>query len=279
VTAIAALTDVLIAQAHEASDGLWDPKLKGYLVVISAIALFCGSVYLLLWTNMGSSLGFLVAGAAVTGIVLMLSTLWITGQFPNGKLGRLPKWNVHEMIQVPVGADAVQATQQSRVGLVSDVASGSVAEASQADAGQIKADLDAHIAGETADPDEKLFNSADDFRAVRTWKVGGERKMPIWWSKKGEYAAVEVCTLTVKPATYDEINNPPFVRDCDPAQPQQLIVLHHDLGAQRLPSAITMAASAVLLAGFLYGLYIVELRQREQAAAAAAPESGVPATT
>jgi hypothetical protein len=279
VTAIAALTNVLIAQAHEGDDGLWDPKLKGYLVVITAIALFCGSVYLLLWTNMGASLGFLVAGAAVTGIVLMLSTLWITGQFPNGKLGRLPKWNVHEIIEVPVGADAVQLTQESRVGLISRVATGTVPDASQADAGQIKADLDTDIAGETADPDDKRYNSADDYKAVRTWKVGGERKMPIWWSKKGEYAAVQACALTVKPPTYDEVNNPPFVRDCDPAKPQQLIVLHHDLGAQRLPAAITMVASVILLAGFLYGLYIVELRQRQQAAAAAAPESGVPATT
>jgi hypothetical protein len=272
VTALVGIANILVAQAHGGGgDGLWDPKLKGYVVVISAVGLFCGSVYLLLWTNVGSSIGFLVSGAAVAGIVLMMSTLWVTGQFPNGYLGRLPKWNVTQILT------ASEGVQASDVGKVRNIANGNVPEASQAIAGQIKADLDAEIAGETADPDNKLFTNADAYKAVRTYRVGGERKMPIWWSTKPEHAAVEICTLTVKPATYDELNNPPFIPDCDPTVANRIVVLHHDLGSLRLPAAYTMAGSAVLLAGFLYGLYLVELRQRQ--AAAAPPESTVPATT
>ncbi len=274
--AFVSLAHVLVGQAAEGEHhGLWDPKLKGFLVVISALLLFCGSVYLLLWTNLGSSIAFLVAGAAVAGILLMMSTLWVTGQFYNAYPGRLPKWNVKEVLTVPAGTDPVQTTTESAVGKIRSIANGTVQEAPQGVAGQVKADLDADIAGQNAE--QMLFTTADDYKAVKTWQVGGARKMPIWWSKKGEYAAVDICTLTVKPADYDELNNPPFVRDCDPTKPEQVITLHHDLGSQRLPGAITWAASAILLGGFLYGLYMVELRQRQQAAAAESP--GVPATT
>ena len=42
---------------------LWNPTILGVLVFISAVMLFCGSVYLLLGTNLGARLGFLVAAA------------------------------------------------------------------------------------------------------------------------------------------------------------------------------------------------------------------------
>ncbi len=269
MSVFATLANVLVAQAHGGGgNGLWDPKLKGYVVVISALLLFCGSVYLLLWTNVGSSIAFLASGAAVAGIMLMLSTLWVTGQFPNGYLGRLPKWNV-EQILAPG-----QSTAESDIGLIRRIGA-DTEPAEQGIAGQIKADLDAEIAGETAT--QQLYTTADDYQAVATYQVGGERKMPIWWSKKPEYAAVETCALTTPPPDYDELNNPPFVRECDPDQPTQIVVLHHDLGSLRLPAALTMLGSTILLAGFLYGLYLVELRQRQ--AAATPSDAPVPATT
>ena len=59
----------LLAQHAAARRTLWDPTILGVLVVISAIGLFCGSVYLLLGTNLGARLGFLVAGACLTGFM------------------------------------------------------------------------------------------------------------------------------------------------------------------------------------------------------------------
>jgi hypothetical protein len=270
VTALVSLASAIVAQAAEGeAHGLWDPKLKGYLVVISAVMLFCGSVYLLLWTNVGSSIGFLLAGAAVSGIVLMLSTLWVTSQFPNGYLGRQPKWKVEQVLAPNTGPEA------SDIGKIRTI-NANTAEAAQSVAGQIKADLDADISGPAAT--NKLYATADAYRAVKTYQVGGARKMPIWWSKKPEYAAVVTCTLTKAPTDLDQLNNPPFVPDCDPAIPTQTVVLHHDLGSLRQPAAFTMAGSAILCAGFLYGLYLVETRQR-QAAATPPADAPVPATT
>jgi len=39
-------------------------KLRGYFIVVFAVGLFCGSIYLLLATNLGGRLGFLVAFAS-----------------------------------------------------------------------------------------------------------------------------------------------------------------------------------------------------------------------
>ena len=61
---------------------LWDPTILGVLVVLSAVGLFCGSVYLLLGTNLGARLGFLVAGACLSGFMVLLSSLWITTATP-----------------------------------------------------------------------------------------------------------------------------------------------------------------------------------------------------
>ena len=47
---------------------LWYPTILGILVVVAGIALFCGSVYVLLATNLGARLGFLVAFTALMGL-------------------------------------------------------------------------------------------------------------------------------------------------------------------------------------------------------------------
>ena len=69
----------LIAEIVEgpAHPNLWNPTILGVLVVLSAIGLFCGSAYLLLATNLGGRLGFLVAFASLTGFMVLLTTLWL----------------------------------------------------------------------------------------------------------------------------------------------------------------------------------------------------------
>ena len=55
---------------------LWNPTIIGVLTVLCAVGLFCGSAYLLLGTNLGGRLGFLVAAAGLTGFLVLLTTLW-----------------------------------------------------------------------------------------------------------------------------------------------------------------------------------------------------------
>src|SRR3982074_2479542 len=74
---------------------LWYPTILGVLVVVAGIALFCGSAYLLLATNLGARLGFLIAAAALSGFMVLLSALWLTTAAPLHTLrGRVRSWKV-----------------------------------------------------------------------------------------------------------------------------------------------------------------------------------------
>jgi hypothetical protein len=83
----------LLATTEVKDDGWW-----GYLVVLCAVILFCGSVYLLLYTNLGNNIALMLSVASVTGFVMLLSFSWMTQQFPNGPLGRAPAWEVDDMV-------------------------------------------------------------------------------------------------------------------------------------------------------------------------------------
>ena len=75
----------------------WDPQLRGFLAVLVGVVVLMGSVYLLLGTNLGSRLGFLVALSALFGwCTLMGLTWWIYGTI--GMLGEAPKWEVKEVV-------------------------------------------------------------------------------------------------------------------------------------------------------------------------------------
>src|SRR5436190_14870346 len=79
--------------------GLWYPTILGVLVVVAGIGLFCGSIYLLLGTNLGARLGFLVAFTGLTGFMVILTLLWSTTASPLNTLkGRLPAWQVKQVV-------------------------------------------------------------------------------------------------------------------------------------------------------------------------------------
>ena len=89
----------LLLAAELVEKSLWYPTILGVLVVVCAVGLFCGSVYLLLGTNLGARLGFLVAFTGLMGFLLILSTLWITTASPLNTLkGRIPQWKVQQVV-------------------------------------------------------------------------------------------------------------------------------------------------------------------------------------
>ena len=68
----------------------WEPELRGLLTVIIGVVMLMGSIYMILATNMGARLAFLVALAGLTGwMMLMGATWWIYGI---GLRGPDPTW-------------------------------------------------------------------------------------------------------------------------------------------------------------------------------------------
>lgn len=73
----------------------YDPEIRGVLVVVVAGAILCGSVYLLLATNLGARLGFQVALTGLLGWLMLLSAFWWI--YGVGAIGDLPEWRVEEI--------------------------------------------------------------------------------------------------------------------------------------------------------------------------------------
>lgn len=73
----------------------YDPEIRGALIFAFCLVFFVGSGWLLLATNVGSRLGFLLAAAGLFGWLTVLSiSWWIYGV---GAIGDLPEWSVEEV--------------------------------------------------------------------------------------------------------------------------------------------------------------------------------------
>ena len=68
----------------------WEPELRGMLIVIIAVVTFCGSVYLILATNLGARLGFLVALTGLAGWMALMGIIWMI--YGIGLKGPEPSW-------------------------------------------------------------------------------------------------------------------------------------------------------------------------------------------
>ena len=68
----------------------WQPELRGIIVVVIAVGVLMGSVYLVLATNLGARLGFLVTLAALFGWLAMMGFVWMI--YGIGLQGPLGSW-------------------------------------------------------------------------------------------------------------------------------------------------------------------------------------------
>lgn len=89
----------------------FDPHIRSILVVLTGFVILCGSVYLLLLTNVGSRLGFLVAAAGLFAWMFILGITWTLTPPAIGPRGHTPTWEVIDIAYGdPAGAasDVVQ---------------------------------------------------------------------------------------------------------------------------------------------------------------------------
>ena len=113
---------LITAAEGPAHPNLWNPTILGVLVVLSAIGLFCGSVYLLLGTNLGARLGFLVVFASLTGFMVLLTTLWWSSG--NSGIdpphGHSPNWRVVDVVANPSQSKIATAREALTKGTPAD---------------------------------------------------------------------------------------------------------------------------------------------------------------
>jgi hypothetical protein len=277
----------------------WDPVLTGYLAVIIGIAVLCGSVYLLLATNLGVRLGFLVAWTGLWGWMLLMSIVWWV--FGIGWIGSQPGWNVLQVTSNPatVLVDEVQQLEgvpvdQSPPGwiqiAVEDTSGDDAEEAvgpeiveAQAFAADARSAADGHVVCDDADPrrllavNSCLFSAADQYQTYRVLIRGGERYRPLsipdnavtqyFLPSRGKphYAVVQIQPYQPRA----EIDPNLFGDDgkivvpqpqIDENEPVYSVVLVRDHGSVRLRPALLTIFSALL-----FGLGCYHLHRRDQA--------------
>lgn len=76
---------------------VWDPFLRGICIIALFVILLPGSVYLVLSTDIGGRLGFLVMAAAMSGMLCLLSFLWMPLS-STADIGRPNSWHPLEII-------------------------------------------------------------------------------------------------------------------------------------------------------------------------------------
>ena len=87
----------------------WDPGFRGILTVAVGVLVLCGSVYLIIGTNIGTRLGFLHTLAGLFGWLFLMGIIWTI--YGIGYKGPAPSWHV---LEVNVGNIAEADTEVAR---------------------------------------------------------------------------------------------------------------------------------------------------------------------
>src|SRR5436190_19833541 len=74
----------------------WDPFIRGVLIVAIAIIVLPGSVYMILSTDTGARVGFMIAMCGLFGWIFVMAVVWAV--FGIGDVGRTASWKTTEII-------------------------------------------------------------------------------------------------------------------------------------------------------------------------------------
>jgi hypothetical protein len=235
--------DLLIFAAGEVAHLSLAEALRGLLVVVFAAGLFCGSVYLLLATDVGSRIGFLLSIAALSGFISMLAMIWSTSQFPLNSLhGPAAHWKVME-----VAKDSPDASKFKEVHDIQE--KGRKAETTVAQ--EVKATVDATL---TAEGEFQSFAKSTDYLITGTREIGGGRKG--LFKHRPLFAVAEV--RPVKKVDVPVGSAPP-TPEPDTTKPAVHVVLERDLGALRLPQYLTVIGAGII---FVISLLLLHSAER-----------------
>ena len=236
----------------------------------------------LLGTNMGARLAFLVVFSALTGFMVVLSSLWITTASPLNTLrGSVPAWQIQEVVPSldQAKTDAVRNIKQDGV------------RVDAIEAANVKAAVDAGLVTKVDTAIEKftpednkfaLYPDVTKYLVTNTWELGGSK--PSWldgeFRHTPRYAVVQFCGDNPDSVFGLPVPKPECApAGTDAAKNDGFVVLEYNLGDVRFPPVVAWVSSIILfaLSLILFGWYEKD-RRAEVAAAESAPAT-TPART
>lgn len=241
----------------------WEPELRGLLTVVLGLVAFMGSVYLILGTNLGARLGFIVSLTGLAGWMALMGAIWWI--YGIGLKGEDPSWR-----QVP-GRTVIQETDflhqagvfENQITFETDRPAVEVAE----DVRQQFVDEGWRVVPDT----EPAFGQAEssatvfleeegafapgEFDVTHVYEVGGEAYPKLF----GLDALDQIAFLhtpyytVVEVAPYlplrEEPGRAPTAPEIDESRNRQYVYMIRDLGSRREPAAyITIGSTIVFLA-------------------------------
>lgn len=263
------------AEQVNSGPGGWMPELRGILTVIIGVVVLMGSVYVILGTNMGFRLGFLVAFAGLAGWMFIMGAIWWTYGIglkgPEGSWDAMPGRTVlqdtaalnkagalDDPVTVPEGADPAETA-------------GAVSEALQ-DEGWRQLDEAAPMFGQTASQAEVYLSEAGvlepgGYKVINVFDIGGERypryadgaiDFLAFWHKP-RYVLVEVAPVVQQ---REEPGRAPATPRVDEAQPHQYVYMIRNLGSKRVPAGLITIGSLVV---FMITCWLLHRRDKRVA--------------
>jgi hypothetical protein len=224
----------------------WDPQIKGGLIIFAAVGILCGSVYLLLATNTGARLGFLLAATGLAGWMLIMGIVWTA--YGIGLKGREPHWKVLTILSGDVGkarAAALEGFPRGWKALKLD----------NPETAEAQAAADAVLVPPADSGEKGQFKSTTDYQPVAAYERGGEDYL-LTLRHKPHFLLLQVQGV-VRDAPIP--GQPPKVK-LDPSAPVVSIFLERDLGSLRVPGGVVLFSSLIL---FSLLVWVLHTRDKE----------------
>lgn len=244
----------------------WDPTIRGILVVLVSFLVLCGSVYVVMATDLGSRLGFLVAAGAFWGWMSIMGMAWWT--YGIGLEGPGPSWGVEEVLTSP------NATETSAANLAEARDLSGWRELPEGDVirGEAQTAADEALTGEESAV--ARFEETAAYVTVDAFAIGGrepgELAARIPGPKPVQYAIIQV-QEAVEVVILEEDDSCPAGGTCinfgetpPPAEaledaPVISVIMVRDLGSQRVPPAIVTLSSLII-----FGITCNALHRRDK---------------
>jgi hypothetical protein len=248
----------------------WDPQIRGALIVITAILILPGSVYMLLATNTGARLGLLLAVAGLSGWLAIMGVVWMV--FGIGLKGREPHWQPKELITGSL-------TNRATVEAMSDFPGGKwkqlgpgdkVLADAQSAADRVLAPSTAPQPGrepEAPDPEVALrfqtpFKQPTDYVVVGGWTKGGDNELfkinghKFYLRHSPHYVVIQVQPVLQQVTPVGGAAPTP---KADPTKPVTTLIMVRDLGSVRFPPFLVALASLLV-----FGVTCSALHERDK---------------
>lgn len=239
----------------------WNPTIRGILFPGIMVVILCGSTYLIVATNVGNRLGFLLSATALSGWMALMALIWLV--YGIGMHGTAAAWKAQEYL---VGGTA--SAQYEKAANLSERNGWNVLPEGNRVRGDAQATVDALML------EEKLFTSANDFVPLeKAYQRGGEKHLlnvlkgdacdwefvkRLCINHKANYVVIQVQaakkTTTPQLRAGQKVEIETVARDAsgqiirDTSKPVISVVLLRDLGSKRQPAFVVFLASTILFA-------------------------------